>query len=69
MQRHKLKLIALLVSLSIGLYGCASSPVQVGHVVEAPQLKEQKLPQVVLDTPTKPTGYYSQKILNALESH
>ena len=50
MQRHKLKLIALLVSLSIGLYGCASSPVQVGYVVEAPQLDKPKVPQLVLDT-------------------
>ena len=65
MLMRKLKSSALLASLSAALYGCVSSP-EPGTVVEAPQVKEPPIPQVVLETPARPTGYYRQKILDAL---
>ena len=67
MQMRKLKLIALLASCVIALYGCASSP-RPGVVVEAPQVTPPPVPKIVQETPARPTGYYRQKILDALES-
>ena len=65
MQMRKLKLSALLASLSLALYGCASSP-RPGVVVEAPQVTQPPIPKIVQETPARPTGYYRQKILDAL---
>lgn len=66
MQMRKLKLIALLASLSLALCACGSSPVQPGVVVEAPQVTQPPAPKIVQETPARPTGYYRQKILDAL---
>lgn len=63
MQMRELRLIALLASCVIALYGCASSP---GVVVEAPQVTQPPVPKIVQETPARPTGYYRQKILDAL---
>ena len=68
MQMRKLKLIALLASLSLALCACGSSPVQPGVVVEAPQVKKPEPPSLVLEVQPRPTGYYRNLILDALES-
>ena len=65
MQMQKLRLSALLASCVIALYGCVSSP-RPGIVVEAPQVTQPPVPKIVQETPARPTGYYRQKILDAL---
>ena len=69
MKLQSWKLPALLVSLSIALCACASSPSQpsVGLVVEAPKVVLPPVPKLVKETPPKPTGYFQKAILDALE--
>lgn len=58
-------ILTLAVMLSL-LCGCATSPAPVGRVVEAPQVKEAPPPQIVLETPERPVGYWRQRLQNSL---
>lgn len=61
--------LALLVSLTAALSGCALSPkpVPVGRVVVAPQVKQPPVPALVQQTQPKPTGYFQRAMRQALE--
>ena len=67
MKTRKVKLIGLLASLSIGLFGCAISPIQPGEVVVVPEVEKPRPPVIVMKTTPKPVGYYQKLILDALE--
>lgn len=69
MQPNCRRLLAFVASLSAALCGCASSPSPqpVGRVVVAPQVKRPPAPTLVQQTQPRPTGYFQQEILRALE--
>lgn len=69
MHKTKPKSLALWVSLSAALCGCASSPapLPVGQVVVAPQVTAPPVPTLVQQTPARPTGYFRRATLDALQ--
>lgn len=55
------------LSLAASLSGCATSQVQPGAVVEAPQVQQPEAPALVKQTEPKPSGYFQKAILSALQ--